>query len=68
MTPAVRTEAVNIIEERLALLDTELLLLKAASQDDNFTPEQIRAWALRILPVLQDLREWAHHLKEQETT
>jgi hypothetical protein len=65
MTPGVRREAENIIEARVADLETELLLLRAASQDlETFTPEQIRAWALRLLPVLQDLREWSHHLKE----
>jgi hypothetical protein len=69
MTPGVRREAENIIEARVADLETELLLLRAASQDpETFTPEQVRKWALHILPVLEDLHEWAHHLKETETT
>ena len=32
----------------------------------TFTPEQIRAWAFRLLPVLLDLREWSHYLKETQ--
>ena len=66
MTPEVRTESVNIIEERLSLLETELLLVQAASKDDSFPAEDVRAWALRLLPVLQDLREWSHFLKEAQ--
>jgi hypothetical protein len=66
MTPEVRTESVNIIEERLALLETELLLVQAASKDDSFPPDYVREWASRLLPVLQDLREWAHYLKESQ--
>jgi hypothetical protein len=66
MTPEVRTESVNIIEERLALLETELLLVQAASKDDTFSPEHVREWARRLLPVLHDLREWSHYLKETQ--
>jgi hypothetical protein len=67
MTPEVRTASVNIVEERIADLETEVLLLTAASQDaETFTPEQIRAWAFRLLPVLLDLREWSHYLKETQ--
>jgi hypothetical protein len=67
LTPGVRTASVNIVEERIADLETELLLLKAASKDpETFTPEQLRAWAFRLLPVLMDLREWAHYLKETQ--
>ena len=64
MTPQVRNAARNVIEERVSTLETELLLLKAASEDDTFSPEHIREWASRLLPVLQDLQEWSHYLKE----
>jgi hypothetical protein len=64
MTPEVRQEAKNIIGERVATLEVELVLLKAASKDDIFSPEYVREWCHRLLPVLLDLREWSHYLKE----